>query len=211
MARGGDSPTGAPTAAGLAAQALTALAVQRGGVDHPSLYARADHPWTDQLARLLRAHLSASLGAQAAQRRRHVVAAHWRAPALLEPGPVEAARNPVYDIAWRVYAADCARLAAQPLIAECAWRGGWAVLAPACDRLAQGLADLRLLCATADPNRSVGDMTLAQACAYRVAAFAPKDARVFLAFYGGRGGWRATPGFSIYTHVCGARAVKPLA
>ena len=211
MARGGDSPTGAPTTAGLAAQALAALAARRGGVDHPGLYAPADHPWTDQLARLLRAQVSASLDTRPDPKRRHVIAAHWRNPALLAASKVEAARNPLYDIAWRVYPHDASALSAQPLIAECAWRGGWAALAPACDRLAQGLADLRLLCATADPNRSVGDMSLAQACAYRVAAFAPKDARVLLAFYGGREGWRATPGFSIYTYVCGARAVQPLA
>ena len=208
MARRGDSPAGARGEAGVTLAALRALAAQRGGVDHPGLFADADNPWTDQLARLLRAEIAARRVEKPQPRYRHSVAARWRAAALLEDGPVLADHDPVYDIAWRVYAADLARLVSQPVIAECPWRGGWAQCAAACDRLAQGRADLKLLCAMADPSRPVGAMTLAQACAYRIAAFAPRGEAVLLAFYGGAQGWRGQAGFEVFAYTTGRRALK---
>jgi hypothetical protein len=209
MARRGDSPTGAGRAAGAALGALNDLTRRRAGVDHPGLYPNADNPWTDQLARRLRVLAGEELARTPDPDRRHVIAARWRAAALLEDSPVEAARTPVYDIAWRIYAADCARMTAQPLIAECAWKGGWAALAPACDRLAQGRAGLKLLCAMADPGTEVGEMTLAQACAFRISAFAPAGDRVLLAFYGGANGWRGEPGFTVFAYTTGERGLKP--
>jgi hypothetical protein len=179
-------------------------------VDHPGLFANADNPWTDQLARLLRTQIAAGLTARPQSGRHHVLAARWRAAALLADGPVEAGRAPLYDIAWRVYAADGARMEAQPLIAECVWRGGWAALAPACDRLAQGRSGLKLLCAMSDPHSAVGDMTLVQACAFRIAAFTPKNEPVLLAFYGGAKGWRGAAGFSLFTYATGASAPRPV-
>ena len=209
MARHGDSPAGAGRAAGLISGALNDLARRRGGVDHPGLYANRDNPWTDQLARRLRELLAGELARTPDPVRRHVVAARWRAAALLADGPVEAGRDPMYDIGWRVYSVDGARLEAQPLIVETPWRGGWRAAARACDRLAQGRAGLRVLCAMADPDARVGDMTLKQACAFRIAAFAPPREPVLLAFYGGARGWRGEAGFSIYAYTTGQRRVSP--
>ena len=208
MARRGDSPTGAGRAAALTAGALNDLARRRSGVDQPGLYPNADNPWTDQLARRLRGLLAEELERSPDPGHRHIIAARWRAAALLPDGPVEAARNPVYDIAWRVYSADGARLTGQPLIAECPWRGGWAALAPACDRLAQGRAGLKLLCAMADPDTAVGAMTLAEACAFRIAAFAPPGETVRLAFYGGPDSWRGEAGFTVYAYTTRERILS---
>jgi hypothetical protein len=208
MARRGDSPTGAGRAAALTAGALNDLARRRSGVDQPGLYPNADNPWTDQLARRLRDLLAEELERSPDAGHCHVIAARWRAAALLSEGPVEAAGDPVYDIAWRAYTADGAHLTDQPLIAECAWRGGWAALAPACDRLAQGRAGLKLLCAMADPDTMVGAMTLAEACAFRIAAFAPAGEPVRLAFYGGLDSWRGEAGFTVFTYVTGERALS---
>jgi hypothetical protein len=122
---------------------------------------------------------------------------------------VRAESDPLYDIAWRLYAADGSALLAQPLIAECAWRGGWRTQAGAADRLAQGRAHVRLLCTMDDPARPVGDMTLAEACAFRIAAFAPAGETVLLAFYGPAGAWRAQPGFSVFHYVTGRDRVEP--
>ena len=209
MARHGDSPAGAGQAGGLALGALHDLARRRSGVDHPGLYPNDDNPWTDQLARRLRDLVAEELARAPDRDRRHVLAARWRAAALLEDGPVAAARNPVYDIAWRVYSADCARLEDQPLIVECPWRGGWRACAPACDRLAQARAGLRVLCAQADPDAPVGEMGLKEACAFRIAAFAPAGEPVLLAFYGGAQSWRGEAGFSIYAYTTGRRGVSP--
>lgn len=209
MARHGDSPAGAGRAAGLISGALNDLARRRAGVDHPGLYPNGDNPWTDQLARHLRTLLGEELSRAPDLDHRHVVAARWRAAALLDEGPVAAARDPVYDIAWRSYSADGARLKAQPLIVETPWRGGWRVCAPACDRLAQGRAGLRVLCAMADPHTAVGEMSLKEACAFRIAAFAPPREPIMLAFYGGAQGWRGEAGFSVYAYTTGERAVSP--
>lgn len=208
MARRGDSLSGAGRAADLALGALNDLARRRGHVDHPGLYPNTDTPWTDQLARRLRELVCEELDRDPQPSRRHVIAARWRAAALLQEGQAEAAQNPVYDIAWRVYAADASRMEAQRLIAECAWKGGWPALAPACDRLAQSRAELRLLCSAVDPNLQVGAMSLAQACAFRIAAFAPPGDRVLLAFYGGQDSWRSEPGFTVYAYKTGDRALK---
>lgn len=211
MARSGDSPPGARSAATLAANALSALAALRAEQDSPGDYTPHAHPWTDHLARLVRTQIAAQLNTASKAPRRHVVAARWNSPARLEDSLVEAARNPLYDLAWRVYPADCSRLEAQPLIAECVWRGGWGACAPACDRLAQGRADVKLLCVMADPHQSVGELSLAQACAFRISAFAPAKDHVLLAFYGIEGGWRTKPGFTLFDYVTGRSRLKPRA
>lgn len=211
MARPGKSLTDASRAVGLAHNALDQLAARRGQLDHPARFVPGENPWTDHLARLFRSTLNAALEDAPDAQSRHVVAAHWRTIALLEPGPADAARAPLYDLAWRVYSSDCSQLLAQPLIGECVWRGGWAACAPACDRLAQGAAGVRLLCVSGDPQSPVADMTLADACAYRIAAFAPRDETVLLAFYGGAQSWRDAPGFSVFVYQTGAGSMTQLA
>ncbi|MGJ3232548.1 MAG: hypothetical protein ACFE0P_12180 [Oceanicaulis sp.] len=201
MARDGASPNGAETAAGLALRALSATAEARAGADHPGLFASDDNPWTDRIARELREAVAGVLGP--AHGGCHAVAARWRFPSLIKDGPVLATSDPLYDIAWRVYAADGSAMLAQPLIAECAWRGGWRSLSAAADRLAQGRAHVKLLCAMDDPDRDIGGMTLVQACAFRISAFAPPGEDVMLAFYGRAGSWRETAGFAVHTHVTG--------
>ncbi|MGX6646777.1 hypothetical protein ACWCOP_02405 [Maricaulaceae bacterium MS644] len=206
MARDGASPKGAETAAGLAVRALHATAERRAGADHPALYDARDNPWTDQIARELRGAVADSLEPDHA--RCHAVAARWRFPSMLKDGPVMAAAHPLYDIAWRIYAEDGSALIAQPLIAECPWRGGWRALSGAADRLAQGRADVKLLCAMDDPARAVGEMTLAEACAFRINAFAPPGDDLMLAFYGRAESWRETAGFSIFTYVTGRDRIE---
>ncbi len=206
MARGGASPKGAVSAADLARAALEATAVRRAHADHPALYEAGDNPWTDQIARELRDAITRSLPPDPGGR--HAVAARWRFASLLEAGPVAAEDRPVYDIAWRVYTADGGALQAQPLVADCPWRGGWRALAAASDRLAQARAGLKLLCAMDDPRRAVGEMTLAEACAFRISAFAPPGEAVMLAFYGKTGGWRETAGFSIFAHETGRNRIE---
>lgn len=208
MSGAGDSQIGTQRAADKAARALIALATRRGGIDHPGSYEHTANPWTDQLAKLLRDDLIADLAQDPQPERQHAIAARWRFPALLPEGPVLAAAQPVYDLAWRVYPADCSRLIDQPLIAECIWRGGWSKAAPACDRLAQGRASVRVLCVQSDPSTSVGDMTLAEACAYRISAFAPPGDTVLLAFYGGTDSWREVPGFTLIDYVTGRGDLK---
>ena len=201
MARDGASPNGAAAVVETVTRALDAVARARGDADHPGMYRRGDNPWTDRLARDLRDHIAAALEPEHAGC--HAVAARWRFPSLIKDGPVLAAPDPLYDIAWRIYAQDGSALVAQPLIAECAWRGGWRALSAASDRLAQGRAQVKLLCAMDDPQRAVGEMTLAEACAFRISAFAPAGEAVMLAFYGKGGSWRETPGFSVFTYVTG--------
>jgi hypothetical protein len=210
MAGARNSLTGAESAQALAVEALRSLSDRRANLDHPALYAGLDNPWTDQLARLVRDALNQRLIQTPDAESRHVMAAHWRFPSLLPDGPAAPGRNPLYDLAWRVYPADASCLAGQPLIAECAWRGGWAACAPACDRLAQGRATVKLLCAMADPDHAIGDMTLAQACAFRIAAFAPKGERVLLAFYGAPGSWRESAGFALYGYRTGDDVLQAL-
>lgn len=210
MAGPGKSLTDASGAVRLAHSALDQLVVRRGTLDHPARFLPGDNPWTDQLARLFRDTLNDALAEAPDPSVRHVVAANWRTVNLLAPGPADAARAPLYDLAWRVYSEDCSQLLAQPLIAECAWRGGWAACAPACDRLAQGAAGVRLLCVSGDPQSPVAEMTLAEACAFRIAAFAPKDETVLLAFYGGEDSWRESAGFSLYTYQTGQSALTAL-
>jgi hypothetical protein len=200
---------GAETPTSLVARALDAVAEIRGAQEHPGLFASADHPWTDHLARLMRDAVDAWLADQAGDDNIHVVAAQWRTPSLLNARRVRAGEHPLYDIAWRVYPADGAQLLAQPLAAECVWKGGWPALARACDRLAQARADVKLIAAMDDPDSRVGEMTLAEACAFRINAFAPKGDRVMLAFYGSGGAdsWRDTPGFTLCDYVTGGQAV----
>lgn len=208
MARDGASLNGAASAAGLALRALGAAANVRAGADHPAMYARGDNPWTDRIARELRDQIAAALTPEHAGC--HAVSARWRFPSLIKNGPVLATDNPLYDIAWRIYAQDGSALLAQPLIAECAWRGGWRSMSAACDRLAQGRAHVKLLCAMDDPQRAVGEMTLAEACAFRISAFAPAGEEVMLAFYGKGESWRETPGFSVFTYLTGRDRLEPV-
>lgn len=206
MARDGATPNGAGSAAGLAMRALDATAQRRAGADHPGMYDAADNPWTDQIARNLRDGIAATLSPD--HERCHAVAARWRFASLLTESPVLATSRPLYDFAWRIYAEDGSALLAQPLIAECAWRGGWRALSGAADRLAQGRAGLKLLCAMDDPARAVGEMTLAEACAFRISAFAPPGEEVLLAFYGRPGSWRETGGFSVFAYVTGRNRIE---
>lgn len=206
MARGGASANGAEAAAGLALAALRDTETRRAGVDHPAMYARGDNPWTDQIARRLREALAERLAG--ARRERHAVAARWRFPSLLGDGPVSAQADPLYDFAWRVYTEDGSAMLAQPLVAECAWRGGWRAQSAAADRLAQARARVKLLCAMDDPARPVGAMTLSEACAFRIAAFAPPGESVLLAYYGQAASWRERAGFSVFRYVTGDDRVE---
>lgn len=208
MARDGASPNGAETAAGLTLRAVHAVAERRRAQDHPGRYEAHDNPWTDMIARELRDAIAAALDVEHA--RCHAVAARWRFPSLLTDGPVRAAADPLYDIAWRVYTPDGSALRAQKLIVDCPWRGGWRALSAAADRLAQGRADLKLLCAMDDPARAVGEMTLAQACAFRVSAFAPPGDEILLAFYGRSGSWREAAGFSVFAYTTGRDRIEAL-
>jgi len=115
-----------------------------------------------------------------------------------------------YATSWRIYAADDSQMIAQPLVAELSWRGQWSTLSRACDRLAQARTSLRVLATQADPNRDVGGLSLAQACAYRIAAFAPSGQTVLLAFYCPDGGWRDEAGFEVYRYRTGAQDVVEL-
>jgi hypothetical protein len=197
------------TSGAIATRALEALAEIRGAQEHPGRFPIADHPWTDHLARLMRDGVDAWLTEQSDIDDIHVVAAQWRTPSLLTSRRVRAGEHPLYDIAWRSYPADGARLMAQRLIAECVWKGGWPALARAADRLAQARADLKVMVAMDDPDSLVGQMTLAEACAFRISAFAPKGDHVMLAYYGSGGAdsWRDAPGFALFDYVTGDRAV----
>lgn len=206
MARDGASLIGARPAAALALDALAAVQARRGGVDRPALYLRNDNPWTDQIARDLRDALAARLAARPEPDHAHEVAARWRFPRLLGDGPVSAGADPLYDIAWRVYAASGDRMIEQPLVAECVWRGGWLALSAAADRLAQARAGMTLLCAADDPDRDMGGMKLAEACAFRFAAFAPEGEAMLLAFHQSRPAAGA-PGFAVFAYRAGAPAL----
>ncbi len=210
MPTGGASLIGADAAADIVLDALRRLTEIRGAMDHPGLFPAADHPWTDHFARLVRDAVDARLPNPAGTDDIHVVAAHWRAASLLGQSRVRAGEHPLYDVAWRVYPADGGRLLAQNLAAECVWKGGWPALARACDRLAQARAGLKLLAGMDDPGRRIGEMSLAEACAFRISAFAPKGERVMLAFYGsgGEDSWRDAPGFTRFTYVTGEAALR---
>ncbi|XBQ16927.1 MAG: hypothetical protein ABL308_03395 [Oceanicaulis sp.] len=183
MARDGASPDGALSPASLVVRAIEETAARRAGVDRPGLYPEGDDPWTDQIARALRDGLSEALERFPTPDAVHEIAARWRFPAMMEAGAVRAGADPVYDIAWRVYSTDLGQMKDQPFVAECCWRGGWRALSAAADRLAQARAGLKLLCAEDDPARDLGGMNLAEACAFRLAAFAPPGDRLLLAFY----------------------------
>ena len=201
----GASLTDAESAAALATRVLHSLVQIRGEQEHPALYPMLDHPWTDHFARLVRDDVHDQLSEPEEGEDIHVVAAHWRSVGLLAPRRVRAGEHPLYDLAWRVYPADGGRLLAQRLIAECIWKGGWPALARACDRLAQARSDVKLITTMEDPSRKVGDMMLAEACAFRINAFAPAGDHVMLAFYGSGGAdsWRQTPGFAFFDYVTG--------
>lgn len=203
---------GAETPRKLAKQALGRLLETRGAEDHPALYSMKGHPWTDHFARIFRDEVDSWLAGQSDDDGIHVVAARWRAFRLLQEKRVRAGEHPLYDTAWRSYPADGGQLLAQRLIAECVWKGGWPALARGCDRLAQARADLKLIMTMDDPDQVVGDMTLAQACAFRISAFAPAGDPVMLAFYGtgGPDSWRQTPGFTLFSYVTGEAGLVAL-
>ncbi len=200
----------ADIASGLAERALSELVRLRASQEHPALFAMEDHPWTDHFARLLRDEVGSWLALQTENAHIHVVAANWRAASLLSDSPVRAGRRPLYDLAWRVYPEDGEQLLAQPLAAECVWKGGWPALARGCDRLAQARAAVKFIAAMDDPMSKVGEMTLAEACAFRINAFAPKGDHVTLAFFGSGGddSWRDEPGFTLFDYVTGESSVR---
>ena len=200
----------AETVCTLVERALDSLVERRGPHEHPALYPMAEHPWTDHLARLFRNEVDDWLSAQDTHTDIHVVAANWRAARLLGQSRVRAGEYPLYDIAWRVYPEDGEQLLAQPLAAECVWKGGWPALARACDRLAQSRCDIKFIATMDDPNSKVGEMTLAEACAFRINAFAPPGDHVRLAFFGSGSAdsWRETQGFTQFDYVTGESGVR---
>ena len=191
-------------------RALAHLIASRAEQEHPGLFPMEGHPWTDHLARLVRDEVASQISQIPEDDTIHVVAANWRAASLLGQSRVRAGEHPLYDIAWRSYPADGEQLLAQPLAVECVWKGGWPALARGCDRLAQARADVKLITAMDNPNSKVGEMTLAEACAFRMNAFAPARDRLTLAFYGSgsEDSWRDTPGFSLFDYVTGDRAIS---
>ncbi len=201
---------GAAQVTNLAATALDRLTRMRGTQEHPALFPMDGHPWTDHFARLFREEVEGWLSRQPPSDDIHVVAARWRAASLLNDSRVRAGEHPLYDVAWRVYPGDGEQLLAQPLTAECVWKGGWPALARACDRLAQARSGLKLVTGMDDPESKVGEMTLAEACAFRINAFAPAGDPVCLAFFGSGGSdsWREEPGFDLYEYVTGERGVR---
>ncbi len=195
----------AETASSLTERALDELTRIRAAYEHPALYPMDDHPWTDHFARLIRDEVSVWIESQSDITDIHVVAAHWRAASLLSPGPVRAGEHPLYDVAWRVYPEDGEQLLSQLLVAECVWKGGWPALARGCDRLAQARSVMKLIVTMDDPMSKIGEMSLAEACAFRINAFAPAGDHVTLAFFGSgsEDSWRDEAGFTLFDYVTG--------
>lgn len=196
--------------------ALERVSARRSGVDDPLDYNhRIRHPWTRdfnlQLVRSLHAQCKPAPDGPI-----HEVATRWWGDIshdLKQANPENTIRvtaDSPYSTSWRVYAADDSQMLSQPLVAELNWRGQWSTLSRACDRLAQARTGLRLLATQADPNRDVGGFTLVQACAYRIAAFAPSGQKALLAFYCPENGWRDQAGFTFYGYKTGAQELKPL-
>lgn len=206
------SAPGAPgpdDAAQLVAQALEATAARRRGIDAPSDYARAPHPWTDAIAFALCNALDKTLKAQPSEA---IHAVSWDKRDILSrmPDIVQAEARWLYDIAWRVYPPDRHRLYAQRLALMTGWRGGWPALAGAADKLAQARTDLRALIVLADPERAVGDMSLVEALAYRISAFASAGEACLFAFWSAEGGWRGSEGFTVFRYRTGDGALERL-
>ena len=201
--------------AATAAHAFAALARRRAGSPTPAAFVEPAHPWTLDYARLLARGVEARLEAGADWPGRHRVACEGAAgrTGLTADAPGERLLAPAWlgDVAWRVEREDGAALSDVALVARLVWRGGWPELAGACDELAACRARLRVIAANADPGCAVGEMTLAEALAFRIAAFAPKGEAVLLAFFGGPGGWREADGFTVFDYVCGARDLTPRA
>lgn len=212
----GASKPDAQTSLLAAHHALNSVSDRRSSVDAPLDYShRIRHPWTRdfnlQLVRAIHTQCKPEPNGPI-----HEVASRWWGDTthdLKQVNPDNAIRvmaDSPYATSWRIYAADDSQMIAQPLVAELSWRGQWSALSRACDRLAQARCTVRLLVTQADPNRDVGSFTLAQACAYRIAAFAPAGQSVLLAFYCPDGGWREQAGFSYYGYRTGAQELKPL-
>jgi len=207
MTRQGASRVRVETVRDYVQMALSDVQARRSALDTPLDYpSHNPHPWTQDfalaLARTLHTHLRLN-----PESHRHEVAAHWRTGhAVPDLTPIRLSADALYTTCWRVYAPDDSALIQQALAAEL----HWGPLSRACDRLAQARASLRLLASQADPARQVGGMTLAQACAYRIAAFAPPGETVLLAFYSPDTGWRAEAGFDCFSYVTGARGVTQL-
>jgi len=188
-------------AAELAVLALEDLARRRGGVDEPGDYVTDPHPWTADFAARLSERIDARLAQETAEAR-HILLAP-RPPKADERVRLMHGPASLYPISWRVEAADGSAMTGLPLVAECIWRGGWRELAGACDRLAIARARLRTLVIAADPAFDLGGMTVAEAAAFRINAFLDPGETCLIAFWGGRGSWRETPGFDVMTYVSG--------
>ncbi len=198
----------------LVAAALGDLSSRRGGVDEPGDYIKRDHPWTSDLCARLSERLDEALirsepaGGEPPQR--HI---------LLGPVPAQAENRmrvlhgpaQLYPVSWRIETADGAAMTGLPLVVETIWRGGWRELAGACDRLSIANAQVRALLVAADPAFDLGGMSVAEAAAFRMNAFLRAGEICLLGFWGGRGSWRETPGFSVMRYVAGETQARPYA
>ncbi|MEO1040204.1 MAG: hypothetical protein AAFX09_11715 [Pseudomonadota bacterium] len=197
----------------VAGEALDALARRRAGTPAPSAFSDHPHPWTLDFARLLARRVDDRLSAGAPWPGRHLISCDGAAgrSGMTSHAPGERLLAPawLHDVAWRVEREDGSALADTPLVARLVWRGGWPQLVGACDAIAACRARVRLVCANADPARAVGEMTLAEALAFRISAFAPAGDRVVLAFYGGDDAGAERAGFTLFDYACGERDVKP--
>ncbi|WP_019960345.1 hypothetical protein [Woodsholea maritima] len=186
--------------------ALGELALSRRGVDRPSLYVRAPHPWTDKLGGLLLSHFGTVLDEEiyTSQLSAHLGFSH-RLPLRHLPDHIHITHPWMNELGLKILARPNSHLIGYPLAFEAAWCGNWPHIIDRIDRLAVTRADLKVLCVSGDPHRDMGTMTLSQALAYRLSAGTPKGQMALLAFWQGCESQSGEEGFSVFSYQTGER------